>query len=184
MTGSRFLTRQLSLDVVSLQGQGLGQLPDQEVIRMARSLGRVIVTLDRDFAEYFHRTQRLDIGIIYLDLPNPLSTIPQINRLLAAFFRQFPKTSTCTMSWSSSRSTRFVSFAAGGACGVVAACRTSLKRTRGGRRLTEPSSLAPLRLDPDNSHSQALCCGQSSVRPLVIGVVSAKGGTSFLRHDG
>ncbi len=84
----RFLTQQLNLDVVSLQGQRLGQLPDQEVIRMARSMGRVIVTLDRDFAEYFHRTQRPDIGIIYLDLPNPLRTIPQINRLLAAFFQQ------------------------------------------------------------------------------------------------
>jgi hypothetical protein len=31
---------------------------------------------------------RPDIGIIYLDLPNRLRTIPEINRLLAAFFRQ------------------------------------------------------------------------------------------------
>ncbi len=86
----RFLTRQLNLDVVSLQGQRLGQLPDHEVIRMARSTGRVIITLDRDFAEYFYRTQRPDIGIIYLDLPNPLRTTPQISQLLAAFFRQSP----------------------------------------------------------------------------------------------
>ncbi len=84
----RFLTRQLQLDVVSLQGQRLGQLPDHEVLRMARSTGRVIITLDRDFAEHFHRTQRPDIGIIHLDLPNPLRTIPHINRLLEAFFRQ------------------------------------------------------------------------------------------------
>lgn len=55
---------------------------------MARSMGRVIVTLDRDFAAYFHGTQRPDFDIVYLDLPNPLGTIPQINRLLAAFFRQ------------------------------------------------------------------------------------------------
>lgn len=84
----RFLTRQLQLDVLSLQGQRLGQLPDHDVIRMARSEGRVIITLDRDFAEYFHRTSRPDIGIIYLDLPNSLRTIPQINQLLETFFRQ------------------------------------------------------------------------------------------------
>lgn len=54
---------------------------------MARSQERVIITLDRDFAEYFHRTQRPAIGIIYLDLPNSLQTIPRIDGLLAAFFR-------------------------------------------------------------------------------------------------
>jgi len=83
----RFLARELQFDVVSLQGQRLGQLTDHEVIRMARSQERVIITLDRDFAEYFHRTQRPAIGIIYLDLPNSLQTIPGINGLLAAFFR-------------------------------------------------------------------------------------------------
>ena len=35
---------------------------------MARSEGRVIITLDRDFAEYFHRTSRPLIGIVYLDV--------------------------------------------------------------------------------------------------------------------
>jgi len=70
----RFLTQQLQLDVLSLHGQRLRQLPDHEVIRLARSMERVIVTMDRDFAEYFHRTQRPIIGIIYLDLPNPTAT--------------------------------------------------------------------------------------------------------------
>lgn len=84
----RFLTQQLGLDVRSLQGQRLGQLPDHEVVRMARSTGRAIITLDRDFAAYFHRTQRPDIGVIYLDLPNPLRTLPHITRLRAAFLRQ------------------------------------------------------------------------------------------------
>jgi len=84
----RFLARHLQLDVFSLQGQRLGQIPDHEVIRMARSMGRVIITLDRDFAEYFHRTQRPAIGVIYLDLPNSLRTIPGINGLLAAFFSE------------------------------------------------------------------------------------------------
>jgi predicted nuclease of predicted toxin-antitoxin system len=84
----RFLVRELQLDVISLQGQRLGQLPDHEVVRMARSNQRVIISLDRDFAEYFHRTARPDIGIIYLDLPNTLRTLPHINRILDAFFRQ------------------------------------------------------------------------------------------------
>jgi predicted nuclease of predicted toxin-antitoxin system len=84
----RFLVTRLDLDVLSLQGQRLGQLPDREVIQMARSAGRVIITLDRDFADYFAHTERPDIGIIYLDLPNSLRTIPDINRLLAELFRR------------------------------------------------------------------------------------------------
>ena len=55
---------------------------------MARSQRRVIITLDGDFAEFFTRTRPPAVGIIYLDLPNSLRTIPEINRLLAAFFRQ------------------------------------------------------------------------------------------------
>jgi predicted nuclease of predicted toxin-antitoxin system len=84
----RFLARELQLDVISLQGKRLGQLPDHEVVLMARSQRRVIITLDRDFAEFFHHTARHDIGIIYLDLPNSLRTIPHINQILVAFFRQ------------------------------------------------------------------------------------------------
>ncbi|CAN5722257.1 hypothetical protein BH24CHL3_BH24CHL3_11740 [soil metagenome] len=83
----RFLARELQLDVVSLQVQRLGQLTDHEVIRMVRSQERVIITLDRDFAEHFHRSQRPAIGIINLDLANSLRTIPGINGLLGAFFR-------------------------------------------------------------------------------------------------
>ena len=83
----RFLARELQLDVISLQGKRLGQLSDHEVVKMARSEERVIITLDRDFAEYFHRATRPDIGIIYLDLPNSLRTNPNINRILETFFR-------------------------------------------------------------------------------------------------
>jgi uncharacterized protein (DUF433 family) len=60
----RFLRDQCGLDVVSLHGLGLGELPDTAVIRMVRDQQRVIITLDRDFAEYFYRTQEPDIGII------------------------------------------------------------------------------------------------------------------------
>jgi predicted nuclease of predicted toxin-antitoxin system len=82
----RFLTEQFQLDVVSLQGQRLGQLPDHEVIRMAHSEKRVVITLDRDFASRFERAERPHIGVIYLDLPNALRTIPEINRILAQLF--------------------------------------------------------------------------------------------------
>jgi predicted nuclease of predicted toxin-antitoxin system len=33
---ARALTEQFNLDVTTLQGQGLGELPDHEVIRLAR----------------------------------------------------------------------------------------------------------------------------------------------------
>lgn len=84
----RFLSEQLQLDVVSLQGQRLGELPDRDVIRMARQQGRVIITLDRDYSDLYRVFAGPPIGIIYLDLPNRLRFIPEINRLLAAFFER------------------------------------------------------------------------------------------------
>ena len=83
---ARYLEMQLGLDVVSIQRQRLGKIPDRDVIQMARSSRRVIVTLDRDFAEFFFRTRNPRVGIIYLDLPNELRHIPEINQLLANFF--------------------------------------------------------------------------------------------------
>jgi predicted nuclease of predicted toxin-antitoxin system len=82
---ARYLAQHLNLDVWSLHGLHLGELPDHEVIRMARASQRVIVTLDRDYAEYFFRTARPGIGIIYLDLPNTHRFIPLINKLLETF---------------------------------------------------------------------------------------------------
>ena len=88
----RFLAEQLHLDVISLQGQRLGELPDQAVIRMARQQNRVIITLDRDFSDFYLARSGPPIGIIYLDLPNQLRFIPEINRLLAAFFERHADT--------------------------------------------------------------------------------------------
>jgi predicted nuclease of predicted toxin-antitoxin system len=59
---------------------------------MARSTGRVIITLDRDFAEYFHRVTQPQIGIIYLNLPNRQRYISEINQVLARFFTQHAST--------------------------------------------------------------------------------------------
>ncbi len=83
---ARFLTRQLQLDVISLQGERLGELQDHEVVALARREQRVIVTMDRDFSEYFLFSSRPQVGIIYLDIPSNLRYIPEINRLLENFF--------------------------------------------------------------------------------------------------
>jgi predicted nuclease of predicted toxin-antitoxin system len=84
----RFLVDRLHLDVTSLQGQRLGELPDHEVIRMARQQRRVIITLDRDYSDFFQSSSNRGVGIIYLDLPNRLRYIPEVNRLLATIFEQ------------------------------------------------------------------------------------------------
>jgi predicted nuclease of predicted toxin-antitoxin system len=83
---ARFLADRFHLDVTSLQGQGLGQLPDHEVITLARRQGRVIITLDQDYSDYFLDAPRPPVGIIYLDLTSRLRYIPAINRVLADFF--------------------------------------------------------------------------------------------------
>ncbi|MGH2561128.1 MAG: DUF5615 family PIN-like protein [Thermomicrobiales bacterium] len=89
---ARFLFDHFQLDVISLQGQRLGELPDKEVIRMARRTRRVIITLDRDFAEYFYRVEQPTIGIISLDLPNTHRNNPGINRVRADFFESHSST--------------------------------------------------------------------------------------------
>ncbi len=83
---ARHLVDRFGLDITSLQGQRLGALPDHEVLELARRQGRVIITLDRDYSDYFLGAPRQPIGIIYLDLPSRLRYIPAINRLLEDFF--------------------------------------------------------------------------------------------------
>lgn len=46
----RYLSMRFGLDVESLLTRGLGELSDHEVLRLAKSSGRVVITLDRDFA--------------------------------------------------------------------------------------------------------------------------------------
>jgi len=82
----KFLTNELNLDIVTLHGLGLSRLKDHDIICMARQQRQVIITLDRDFAEYFYRTELPAIGIIYLDLPITHRYIPVINHVLQNFF--------------------------------------------------------------------------------------------------
>ena len=84
---AKHLTQQLALHIVTLHGQGLGELPDHQAIELARHQHRVIITLDRDFSFYFHHSRQEPFGMIWLDLPSRLRYIPRINQLLVRFFR-------------------------------------------------------------------------------------------------
>lgn len=66
---------------------GLGELPDHEVLRLARSTGRVIITLDEDFTKPYGPTGQPLQGIIYLDLPNGRRHVRSVNQVLGTFFR-------------------------------------------------------------------------------------------------
>ena len=52
----------------------------------------MIITLDRDYSDWFFASPRQPIGIIHLDLPNRLRYIPAIIRLLADFFEHHAAT--------------------------------------------------------------------------------------------
>jgi predicted nuclease of predicted toxin-antitoxin system len=88
----KFLSTQFDLEVKSIRRVGLEALPDHEVVRMAHREQRVIITLDEDFATYFHRQTRPFVGIIHLDLPIALRFIPSINRILHTFFTEHAET--------------------------------------------------------------------------------------------
>lgn len=83
---ARFLVARFGFDVLIPRGERQHRFADHEVIQVARSQGRVIITQDRDYAEYFSRTARPAISIIYLSLPNTHRFIPEINRILERFF--------------------------------------------------------------------------------------------------
>ena len=83
----RYLSMQFGLDVLSLLTMGLGEIPDHEVLRLARSAGRIVITMDRDFVQPFSTAGHIAQGIIYLDLPNSRRYVPEIQQRLGAFFQ-------------------------------------------------------------------------------------------------
>jgi predicted nuclease of predicted toxin-antitoxin system len=84
---AKFLAIEFGFDVISLRREGKSELRDGEVMKLATSLRRGLITLDRDFALFSHHFGRATIGVVYLDLPNPLRNVPDINRILSTFFR-------------------------------------------------------------------------------------------------
>ncbi len=84
---ARHLEWTLGLDVVSLLDQDLGPLPDRDVVSMAREQERIIITFDRDFANFYHHSAPGTLGVIYVRLPKELQFVPEVNRILERFFR-------------------------------------------------------------------------------------------------
>lgn len=82
----RYLTKQFGFDVYSLLHHGRGEIDDSEVLRLAKSTRRVIITLDRDFIEPFTMLGQDMQGVIYIDLPNKYRYIDDIERVLYSFF--------------------------------------------------------------------------------------------------
>lgn len=85
----RFLSISLGLDVVSILTLGKGQVTDPEVLRIARSLGRIVITLDRDFSQQSSAVAHIVRGVIYLDLPSHRRYTPDIQQILDDFFRNY-----------------------------------------------------------------------------------------------
>jgi predicted nuclease of predicted toxin-antitoxin system len=83
---ARALWRELKLDVLSLRAQRLDDLPDGDVVRMAIATNRIIVTMDRDFAEYFHSAAQIAVGIVYLELSNRRRNVAGITSALRELF--------------------------------------------------------------------------------------------------
>ena len=79
-----FLTNRFGFDVVDLVSLGIGHLDDLEVVAFAERERRVLITLDLDFGEIFHRHHRSRIGIVLLRLED--TTIESVNRTLVRFF--------------------------------------------------------------------------------------------------
>ena len=77
----------MGLDVDSLLARGLGEISDSEVLRIAKSENRIVITLDRDFLEPYLASGKIDYGVNYLDLPAHLRYISGINGVLERFFR-------------------------------------------------------------------------------------------------
>lgn len=69
-------------DVVAISEIAPG-IPDEEVIRIARDMGRMLVSFDRDHGDLiFGRAVPPPIGVIYLRLEPPLPHV--LNTLLAS----------------------------------------------------------------------------------------------------
>lgn len=82
----RYLATRFGIDVISLLTMDRGEIGDQEVLRLSRSTGRVVITLDADFASTHSFRGSARQGIIYLDLPNSRRYVSDIQEILGEFF--------------------------------------------------------------------------------------------------
>ena len=82
---ARYLATSFDLDVTDLASRRLNRLTDNEVAALARREQRVIITLDLDFGELYHRRERGQLGVIILRLRD--ESIESVNEVLGRFFR-------------------------------------------------------------------------------------------------
>lgn len=72
-------------DVKTLIEGGLGQITDEEVVSLADSEDRVIITHDLDFGEIYYFKESAKVGIIVLRLRN--QTVESTNTALENFLK-------------------------------------------------------------------------------------------------
>lgn len=77
-----FLWEIFSFDVVRSTPP---ELPDEDVVSIAKQEHRVIITLDQDFGEIYYLRERGHVGVLVLRLRD--QTVASVNRVLAAFFQ-------------------------------------------------------------------------------------------------
>jgi predicted nuclease of predicted toxin-antitoxin system len=83
--GARLL-RQAGWDVATVVSQGLGSAADETLVEVCRVEGRVLITLDKDFASVLRFPPGRYAGLVVLRLPEPLTPTAieeALQRLLA-----------------------------------------------------------------------------------------------------
>ena len=83
---SAYLTDTFHFDVTDLQSQQRGKLPDEDVVILAITKGRIIITLDKDFGEIYYLRERGNVGVIVLRLED--QTVESVNQTLYTFFSE------------------------------------------------------------------------------------------------
>ncbi len=81
---ARYLATTFGSDVLDLVGHRLGHLTDGAMVALAQQEQRVIITLDKDFGELYHRRARGQLGVIILRLRD--KSIESVNEVLGRFF--------------------------------------------------------------------------------------------------
>ena len=79
-----FLRKTFALDVADLLTLGLSHLSDPDIIALAKSEARVIVTFDLDFGQIYRQWERGQNGAIIFGLED--QTVESVNRTLGRFF--------------------------------------------------------------------------------------------------
>jgi predicted nuclease of predicted toxin-antitoxin system len=83
-----FLRQELGLDCCDLRSAGLHHLGDEEIVALDLAEGRVVITFDTDFGEFFHRTGGVHACFIQLRWRD--QRIEAVNGTLSVFFRTLP----------------------------------------------------------------------------------------------